>query len=118
MSNPDNFDSIKETLGEIVSFPRMPRTERRPFDGGGNPPHDGGMEARVAVLEEIAKSTKEALVGIRSEMAEMRKEMRDGFKEAYAEFRWLLGLLIGLAAFTVAGFTRLLGVLAHGFHWL
>jgi len=33
------------------------------------------MEARVAVLEEIAKSTKEALVGIRSDLAGLREGM-------------------------------------------
>jgi len=33
------------------------------------------MEARIAVLEEIARSTKEALVGIRSELAALRGDM-------------------------------------------
>jgi hypothetical protein len=33
------------------------------------------MEARVAVLEEIAKSTKETLVGIRSDLAGLRGDI-------------------------------------------
>lgn len=106
---------------DIVPWRHGPGATRNGDGGvasGGEPPHDSGMEARVAVLEEIARSTKEALVGIRADMAETRKEMRDGFRDVRADYRWLMGITIGLAAFTVAGFTGILTVVAHGFKWL
>ena len=37
--------------------------------GDGGPPHDPGMEARVAVLEEIAASTKQAVADFRQRSA-------------------------------------------------
>lgn len=46
-----------------------------PLDGGGDGPHDPGMEARVAVLEQIAKDTREGLSDIRSEVRAMRQDI-------------------------------------------
>lgn len=66
------------------------------------PPDD--MPTRVAVLEEIARNTSVALSEIRADVRELRTESRrDG--------RWLLGVILG-------AWTSLLGVMAHGFHWL
>jgi hypothetical protein len=84
------------------------------------------IPARVAVLEQIARDTRDNLAEMRSEMrqgfAEMRTEMREMRTEFQTEmrgmrsdmrsdFRWLLGVVIGWGA-------ALLGVMAHGFHWL
>lgn len=82
--------------------------------GGGSPPHDPNMEARVAVLEEIAAATKQATAGLWQEMRDLRSDtnrrfdlMRDAMER---DFRILFGALItvtlGLAA-----------LMAKGFHW-
>jgi len=66
------------------------------------------MESRVAVLEQIARTTTAALERIERRMdlhaAELRAEHR-------SDFRWLRGIILG-------GFGALLGAMAHGFHWL
>ena len=62
------------------------------------------MPARVAVLEQIARNTEAMLAEIRTDMREFRKDLR-------SDFRWLLATYGG-------GFIILLGVMAHGFHWV
>ena len=98
------------------------------------------LSDRVAVLEEIASSTKQGLADLRTEMrqgfAEMRTEMRQGFAEMRTEmrdmrsemrdirtehrsdYRWLLGIMLGGFVTTIGGFAAMLGVMAHGFHWI
>ncbi len=94
------------------------------------------MESRVAVLEQIARSTVASLERIerrldsmdtgysarfdvidrrfdtidrRFDMIDRRFDMQD---TAYrSDFRWMLGLML-------AGAGAMLGVMAHGFHWL
>jgi hypothetical protein len=70
--------------------------------------YPGNIERRVAVLEQIARTTTTALEQIERRMdmhaAELRAEHQSGF-------RWLLGVML-------AGFSALLGAMAHGFHWL
>ena len=60
--------------------------------------------ARVAVLEEIARGTKAGLERIERRLDNISGEQR-------ADFRWLLGVMIGWGV-------ALLGVMAHGFHWV
>jgi hypothetical protein len=62
------------------------------------------MEARVAVLEQIARITSTALERIGRRLDAIVSDQR-------ADFRWLLGVMPG-------GFGALLGVMAKGFHWL
>ena len=109
------------------------------------------MESRVAVLEEIARTTSAMLARMDHRMDLMSAEFRSGFDGLRAEFRsgldglgaevrsgldgqrrttdnlrmaldqlsiehrtdfrWLLVIML-------AGFAGLLGVMAHGFHWL
>jgi hypothetical protein len=52
------------------------------------------------VLEQIARSTAVTL-------GEMHKDIR----ELRTDMRWLLSIMLG-------GFAAMLGVMAHGFHWL
>jgi hypothetical protein len=89
---------------------------------GGDGPHDPEMEARVAVLEQIAKDTREALTGIRSdlrsELSGVRGEMRDLRNDQRSDFRTLLGFLIGVGGLVLSLGIALLGVVAKGFHWL
>jgi hypothetical protein len=76
------------------------------------------MEARVAVLEQIARTTAESLERIERRL--------DGFDRRFdtlgatqrSDFRWLLGTMLSTAGMILAAFTGLLGVMAHGFHWL
>lgn len=99
-----------------------------PVADGTQPPHDGGMEARVAKLEvaveyiqrDVAeikrdlKTTNDALVqfgretnvefrGIREEFRAVRSEMR-------ADFRLLFGAIITVAL-------GLAGLMGKGFGW-
>lgn len=73
------------------------------------------MESRVAVLQQIARTTATTLDRIERRQDVLARELR---VERRADFRWLLGIMLG-------GFTMmpglpgaLLGVMAHGFHWL
>jgi hypothetical protein len=61
------------------------------------------MEARVAVLEQIAISTKEILV-------EMKQDIRDIKADQKSDFRILFGALITTAL-------ALASLMAHGFKW-
>ena len=82
--------------------------------GGGGPPHDPDMEARVAVLEQLAKDTKDTLANLRTDfradITSLTTEMRGIRSEQRADYRWLLGIMIGVGA-------ALLGAMAKGFHW-
>jgi hypothetical protein len=69
------------------------------------------IPTRVAVLERIASDTRDALIEMRADMRELRAEMRALRAEARSDYRWLLSIMLG-------GFAALLGVMAHGFHWL
>lgn len=73
---------------------------------------------RVAVLEEIARTTKAALERIerRLDAMDSRFDRMDArldrmVSDQRADFRWVLGIMLG-------GFAGLLGVMARGFHWL
>jgi hypothetical protein len=81
-------------------------------------PATNDQPSRVAVLEEIAGATKAAIDRLdrRIETVERRldgiaAELRDVRNRQDRDFRWLIGLYL-------AGYASLLGVMAHGFHWL
>ncbi|MGA8194420.1 MAG: hypothetical protein WB902_13715 [Acetobacteraceae bacterium] len=69
------------------------------------------MEARVAVLEQIARTTSAALERIERRLDSMDRRIDVVVTDQRADFRWLLGVMLG-------GFGAMLGVMAHGFHWL
>lgn len=96
-----------------------------PLEPPREPPHNDDMEARVAVLEQIAKTTEASLRELKEDLRAQRKEMVDEFraqrKEMVDEFRaardrhdrdfritW--GGMIG-------GAITLVGLMAKGFHW-
>jgi len=62
------------------------------------------LQPRVAVLEQITKSTEAVLTQIHADIREIRGQQD-------RDFRWLLGLYL-------AGTATTLGVMAHGFKWL
>jgi DNA anti-recombination protein RmuC len=47
--------------------------------GDGGPPHDRNMEARIAVLEEIAAGTKGAVTDLRQEVHDLRADTNRRF---------------------------------------
>jgi hypothetical protein len=78
--------------------------------GGGSPPHDPSMEARVAVLEEIASATKQATMDLRHEVRETNRRV-DALRDAVENnFRIMFGALITTAL-------GLAALMAKGFHW-
>jgi hypothetical protein len=82
--------------------------------GGGGPPHDPRMEAWVAVLEEIAVSTKQAVAGLQQEVRDLRAETSrrdDALRDTIeSDFRILFGAIITVAL-------GLATLMAKGFHW-
>jgi predicted nucleic acid-binding Zn-ribbon protein len=88
--------------------------------------HD--IDRRVAVLEQIAADTRDALQDIRADMRGLRTEMRTEFQGLRTEFqglrtelhndiRDLRGDFRWLLRFTIGGFVGVLALLAHGLHW-
>jgi len=77
--------------------------------GGGRYPSD--MESGVAVLEQIARATTAGLERLERRFDTMDQRMDSFMREQRADFRWLMGIMLG-------GFGALLGIMAHGFHWL
>ena len=69
------------------------------------------LPARVAVLEEIARHTKAALERIEHRFDTVDRRLIDIAREQSTNFRFTITLLIGWGA-------ALLGVMAHGFHWI
>ncbi|GBQ64851.1 hypothetical protein AA103196_0988 [Ameyamaea chiangmaiensis NBRC 103196] len=80
------------------------------IDGGDEPPHDSIMQARVAVLEQIAKDTKAPLDRIEKRMDRIDTRF-DKFDERHdRDFRLTFGALITTAL-------GLAALMAKGFHW-
>jgi hypothetical protein len=87
------------------------------------------MPSRVAVLEQIARETHDAIGELRAEMqalradiaAEMRATRADMAAmraEARADYRWLPVIMLAGFGTMLAAYGALLAVMAHGFHWL
>jgi hypothetical protein len=86
----------------------MPDSPIEPPPAGDYPSH---MEARVAVLEQIAKTTLAAVERLEWRLDVSEAGIRTDLHELRTDYRWLLGTVL-------AGFAGLLGVMAHGFHSL
>ncbi len=84
--------------------------------GGGRYPSD--MESRVAVLEQIARTTAASLERLERRFDTLEQRLDSFVREQRADFRWLLGITLGGFTAMLGGFGVLLGVMAHGFHWL
>jgi hypothetical protein len=93
-----------------------------PAAGGSYPP---GMESRVAVLEQIARTT---LVGLEridrrfdaleSRFAAIDRRFETQSTEHRSDFRWLVGIMLGGFGLMLGAFGTVLGVMGHGSHWL
>ena len=86
----------------------VPDATIEPPDPGRYP---ASMEARVVVLEQIARTTSGALERIERRLDSMDRRIDAVVTGQRADFRWLLGTMLG-------GFGAMLGVMAHSFHWL
>jgi len=74
------------------------------------PAYDRVMEARVAILEEIAQSMKHTLARIDARMVRLEDRQQ-------SDFRWLFGLGLAATAFLLAADAALFAFMGHGFHW-
>ena len=59
-------------IKSLDDHPRFQRIERQ-LEGGGGPPHNGSMEARVQALEKSAQETRERLIRIEAKQDEFIK---------------------------------------------
>jgi hypothetical protein len=101
--------------------------------------HPGDMENRVAVLEQIAATIVASMERIerrmdgfdhRMESIERRLDLFDRRMDSFDrrrdmlgarhhnDFKWILSIMFAGFSATLAGFATMLGVMAHGFHWL
>lgn len=69
------------------------------------------METRVAVLEQMARTTAASRDRLERRMDLLATDQR-------SDFRWLVGIMLGGFSVMLGGFGAMLGVMAHGFHWL
>jgi hypothetical protein len=69
------------------------------------------MEARLAVLEEIASSTRAVLKEIRDDIRDLRSELKSVRDRQDADLRLVFGALVAVAL-------GLAGLMAKGFHWV
>jgi hypothetical protein len=76
------------------------------------------MESRVAVLEQIARTTTAALDRIERRLDSVDRRIDAMVSDQRADFRWLVGIMLGGFGAMLGGSGALLGVMAHGFHWL
>ena len=77
---------------------------------GAGPYHDD-VVTRVAVLEETARHTLAALERLERRFDRFETQQR-------AEFRWVLGVMLGGFATMLGAFGAMLAAMAHEFHWL
>ena len=94
---------------ELVGIDYVDREIRKlspqpPLADGGGPPHDPGMEARIAKLE----SANEHII---RELADMKADIRELRTDAKADFRLLLTAIVSATL-------GLAGLMAKGFGWL
>lgn len=94
------------------------------------------LPARVAVLEEIARSTRDTLNRLDHRFDTLEARIDARFAEVngrigevngridrlaaiqWSQFRWMLGIMLGGFSLMLSGFAGMLAAMAHGFHWL
>jgi hypothetical protein len=105
----------------------MKKQEKGNFGSGGGSP--GGeviiteytdhvdTKVKVALLEQSIGHINQTLIRIEKRLDKVDDHSNQLRCEIQSNFKWTIGMLISLTAFTITGFTGLLGVMAHGFHW-
>lgn len=66
--------------------------------------YPNSIDTRVALLEQSIAHINETLLRIEQDTKEFRREVK-------SDFRWVIGLMIAFGS-------GVLGVMAHGFHWI
>lgn len=69
-------------------------------------------------MEQIARTTTAVLERLERRFDAADQRMDSIIREQRADFRWLLGVMLGGFTAMLGGFGAMLGVMAHGFHWL
>jgi len=94
----------------IIQFPATRRTvsESGAIAGGGNPPYDGDMEARVAKLEAVVDYVQRDIKELKEEVRAVRTDVT-GIRTT--DFRITFGAIIAVAL-------GLATLMAKGFHWI
>ena len=115
----------------VTPFPGKPQNNSGVASGGSGP-HDPSMEARVAVLEQIAKQTNETLGAIRTDLAGIRADLKTDLTAVRTEartgldatrdrqdrdFRLIFGAIISAFLGLAGMILGLAGVMAKGFKW-
>jgi hypothetical protein len=73
---------------------------------------------RVAVLEQIAADTRQALQDIRSELRGLREDVNRRLDTVDRRFASLESRAWRNFYWLIAGYAGLLAIMAHGFHWI
>lgn len=109
------------------------RTRRSTVEKGGGGGDNSDMEPRIAILEQIAKDTKDTLKEIKEDLRAMRVEIKDDLQAMRGDiktettalrntqerdFRLTMGVIVTLAIGLGGLMLGLLGLMAKGFHWL
>lgn len=100
----------------IVTFPSKSASvdQRGASNGqppGGEPPHNGGMDARVEKLENFAHETRDRLTRIETRIESMDKTVatKSELHDMKAELvKWIVGTAIGLGVAGIAVMTFVL----------
>jgi hypothetical protein len=110
------------TMTNNIRYLRPAGTTSDDLVSGGEPPHDGGMEARVAKLEAAVEHIQNDVAEIKAEMREMRnawlsfkddvnKEFTAVRNEMKNDLKWTIGTSVGIGI-------ALFVALSKGFGWL
>lgn len=77
--------------------------------------YPNSVDTRVALLEQAISMINQNLTrmdaDIREGFKQNREDLRDFKKDVKFDFRWVIGLMIAFGS-------GVLGVMAHGFHWI
>jgi hypothetical protein len=106
MSDPRNADSVVDLQRERERLRSSERSTVASIDYGGGGPHDPGMEARVARLEQDMQEIKTDLKAVRSDLSDIKIKLA-GLDGRFAGLEGRLGALptsLQLLGFAVAVF--------------
>lgn len=121
MNQPHDLAEYRRARKELSA-----KHDAAPLETGGGGGHPPDMEPRVAVLEQIAKSTEASLREIKDELRATRSDLGQKFDALRTDvekkssdhrdrqerdFRLVFGALIAVAL-------TLAGIMAKGFRWL
>lgn len=102
---------MSNKASNVVQFTNLAQafvsTEKRLFDGGDEPPHNGEMEARVTALEEAVKNqpTKADFAELRADIAKGQADMHKAIADNH---RWTHTALVSMISVAVIGIIGLL----------